>query len=93
MTALLPTLTYRLCDDDVIMNGYYLGECKGLMNNSLQHYIVKAMGKVMHMGLSSVSIRTLLTVLNIEHQMILYMYDLRSIFYYEYIHHYTSLYY
>ena len=26
----------------------------------------------------------------IEHQMILYMYDLRSIFYYEYIHHYIS---
>ena len=29
----------------------------------------------------------------VEHQMILYMYDLRSIFYYEYIHHYTSFYY
>ena len=29
----------------------------------------------------------------IEHQMILYMYDLRSIFYYVIIHHYTSFYY
>ena len=29
----------------------------------------------------------------IEHQMIPYMYDLRSIFCYEYIHHYTSFYY
>ena len=28
-----------------------------------------------------------------EHQVILYMYDLRSIFYYEYIHHYTRFYY
>ena len=29
----------------------------------------------------------------IEHQMILYMYDLISILYYEYIHHYTRFYY